>query len=437
MKKFVFVFVLILNIIVNTKINAEQISISSHKILFFEIKGSFLKYDYFKNEYTINQINKTTFTKKLTFDSDSVFAFIDNKIYVANQYSYFIINLKTDNVNKKLQSEDAKVIKNILKDYKIKEGFKNANIEEKIKEITNRQELFIKTFNRFTYISKKFYNYITLNTEDKENYTNKFLTLEKEKKSLEDSITFIVNNYNEFVAENNDKAVSIAKKYSEKINIAEKKYGVIRNLVYCIENVNSVGGVDVYIAFDNNTNKKIKYINYTCKIKNRVGDYVASEIGGKTTFSLKAMGDNYSDKTEKGIWENICYNSWAHTLVLTNIRIQYFDGTIANLDINAIKAVEKKDNEIYSILENYKKERVEEITSTTYQKAIKGDWNKGFTKYINNNNILAINRYWDVIRNYEDCNQKLSYLNSEIFIEYNNYSEEFLQLFKQKPSEIF
>ena len=150
-----------------------------------------------------------------------------------------------------------------------------------------------------------------------------------------------------------------------------------------IDDINSAGGVDVDIYWRNNSDKDIKYIRFTMEFINAVDDIVADDITNHTSFIGKATGpvspttmtieekkniperftgfyykagekwesvisnqqasgffyrdDNYNEvvinESEedkfmiKYSWEAIMYNSTARRINISQIDIEYMDGT--------------------------------------------------------------------------------------------------------------
>ena len=111
-----------------------------------------------------------------------------------------------------------------------------------------------------------------------------------------------------------------------------------------VDEINSAGGVDMKIAWENTSSKTIKYIYFTVEAYNAVDDKVYCEIGDYNEFTGYSTGpfetgytnllyddweDEYSIDT---YWENCYYNSDIRYFVLTNIRIVYMDNTEENIN---------------------------------------------------------------------------------------------------------
>jgi len=128
------------------------------------------------------------------------------------------------------------------------------------------------------------------------------------------------------------------KKKQKEARIAELKNSVKIKSAY-ISRPNSAGGVDVYFYYKNVSKKTIKYLYWSGYVENAVGDYVKCEIrdtyerGGKDTGPIKP------GRTGGGYWECMWYNSSAKKLVLTNISIEYMDGTNLEIGENELKYI--------------------------------------------------------------------------------------------------
>ena len=104
---------------------------------------------------------------------------------------------------------------------------------------------------------------------------------------------------------------------------------------------NSAGGVDAHLVWKNVSNKTIKYLNWSGYPINAVGDPVSCEArgtiegGGKVTGPIKP-GATYGYGT---YWDCLWYNYSAKKLVLTDIYIEYMDGSSIHINSNELKYV--------------------------------------------------------------------------------------------------
>lgn len=104
---------------------------------------------------------------------------------------------------------------------------------------------------------------------------------------------------------------------------------------------NSAGGVDAIMYYKNLSSKTIKYFYWEGYAKNAVGDVVENEIGGDRSFGGKDTGPIKFGKTGGGCWSCIIYNWTAKKLVVTDVTIEYMDGTELRISENEIKYVVK------------------------------------------------------------------------------------------------
>lgn len=104
---------------------------------------------------------------------------------------------------------------------------------------------------------------------------------------------------------------------------------------------NSAGGVDAHLVWKNVSNKTIKYLNWSGYPINAVGDPVSCEVrgtiegGGMVTGPIKP-GTTYGYGT---YWDCLWYNYSAKKLVLTEINIEYMDGSSIHINKNELKYV--------------------------------------------------------------------------------------------------
>ena len=102
---------------------------------------------------------------------------------------------------------------------------------------------------------------------------------------------------------------------------------------------NSAGGVDAIVFYKNLSDKTIKYFYWEGYAKNAVGDIVENEIGGRELFGGKDTGPIKPRKTGGGCWDCIIYNSTARKLIITEVAIEYMDGTELKILGNEIKYI--------------------------------------------------------------------------------------------------
>ena len=102
---------------------------------------------------------------------------------------------------------------------------------------------------------------------------------------------------------------------------------------------NSAGGVDAIVRYKNLSNKTIKYFYWKGYAKNAVGDIVLNEIGGEGIIGGKDTGPIKHGKSGGGCWSCVIYNWTAKKLVITEVTIEYMDGTELKISSNEIKYI--------------------------------------------------------------------------------------------------
>lgn len=98
---------------------------------------------------------------------------------------------------------------------------------------------------------------------------------------------------------------------------------------------NSAGGVDLYINWENLSDKIIKYVYFTVSPYNSVNDIVKCTIRNYSSFTAQDDGPYSKGQGLKGTryyWENAWYNYSIKGVKLENVKILYMDGT--SLDIS-------------------------------------------------------------------------------------------------------
>ncbi len=143
-------------------------------------------------------------------------------------------------------------------------------------------------------------------------------------------------------AEEERKAAEAAKSKQDKLQEVLRIYSAE------IYDIDSVGGCDVTIAWENKSEKTIKYITFTVGAINAVGDNITCDITDKMYCRLKRTGpfkqnegdfeySDYNNKYYGACWGNVWYNYTAKTVEITKIEIEYMDGTEKNIEEEDIK----------------------------------------------------------------------------------------------------
>lgn len=108
----------------------------------------------------------------------------------------------------------------------------------------------------------------------------------------------------------------------------------IRIIKIWTDRPNSAGGVDLYINWENLSDKTIKYVYFTVSPYNSVNDTVKCTIRKYSSFTAQDEGPYSKGQGLKGtkyFWENAWYNYSIKGVNLESVRILYMDGT--SLDI--------------------------------------------------------------------------------------------------------
>ena len=97
---------------------------------------------------------------------------------------------------------------------------------------------------------------------------------------------------------------------------------------------NYVGGVDVNISFKNLSNKSIKYVTFTARFKNSVGDNVYCSIRSTSTMDLDYTGPLNSGRSDTAYWDAVIYNWNCSQIHFDEIEVTFMDGTTHTMTYN-------------------------------------------------------------------------------------------------------
>lgn len=97
---------------------------------------------------------------------------------------------------------------------------------------------------------------------------------------------------------------------------------------------NYVGGVDVNISFKNLSNKSIKYVTFTARFKNSVGDNVTCDIRHSSTRNLEYTGPLSSGRSDTAYWDAVIYNWNCSQIHFDEIEVTFMDGTTHTMTYN-------------------------------------------------------------------------------------------------------
>ena len=198
---------------------------------------------------------------------------------------------------------------------------------------------------------------------------------------------------------------------------------------------NYVGGCDFYLSYINNSSKTIKYLYWTGVAYNRVNDLAYCEIRRSAVCKGWEQGPIEPLEEGGGEWSCVIYNNWAETMKLTNIRIEYMDGTslnIAEADIN--RMLNEPEIEVAEVDASAIKNRLFAETQCSEKVAL---WNERLTR-LNQNTFyegprakaMNDNSYKDVWTQLQDLVSRKNNLQPEI----NNIKNEVKKFDKQIES---
>lgn len=137
---------------------------------------------------------------------------------------------------------------------------------------------------------------------------------------------------------------------AESLRIEEEKIRIkdLRNTIKVINvypsKPNSAGGVDAHTVWKNTSDKTVKYIDFEWVPFNAVGDAVPCTIRGFRPYRGRVTGPIKPGQTQgyNYGWDCVWYNNTITRIVLTDIDIEYMDGTTKNIAARDIEHVYKK-----------------------------------------------------------------------------------------------
>ena len=88
----------------------------------------------------------------------------------------------------------------------------------------------------------------------------------------------------------------------------------------------TAGGVSLAIRFTNTSPDTIKYIRYTVRGYNSVGDPAGGEIRTSSYRTLRDTGPHRPDVTETSNWGELYYNWSLKCVQITKVSIDYLNG---------------------------------------------------------------------------------------------------------------
>lgn len=241
----------------------------------------------------------------------------------------------------------------------VKESVCNQAIEsaEKMETALDKYKILVVVESK--YYSEEFSDILGKTKNDAIQYTKQHARTLINRKNYSGAVEFLKEANT--ICESNEITAMIEEYESvlkvEELNAKIKVHGVRINM-------DSVGGIDVYIAWENKSQKEIKYIKFAVQLYNRVGDTVACEIRDNVTSYLKQTGpipkgkgmyncwstslegcsayfvgdvtykQYQSDEANgwEGIyWSDVWYNTTGRYAKVVGVDIEYMDGTTFSL----------------------------------------------------------------------------------------------------------
>lgn len=150
-----------------------------------------------------------------------------------------------------------------------------------------------------------------------------------------------------FIQDSLEKRDAFIQDSLEMARIEEVKHSIAITSYY-LSKADYCGGRSVYFHFKNISKKTIKYLTWEGSFYNAVGDLVSCEIRnyctmrGTVTGPIKPNGTNW----DSYYWDCVIYNYTARRIEITNIEIEYMDGTSLNIRGNEIQYLIKQGNKV-------------------------------------------------------------------------------------------
>lgn len=125
-----------------------------------------------------------------------------------------------------------------------------------------------------------------------------------------------------------------AKQQAEASKTAMAKAREIIRVKKLTFDMDSAGGVDVYIHWQNNSNKDIKYATFTVTPFNSVGDEVFNHSKYDATTPLQDTGPFKKGQGSNSdtYWSTVWYNSSTKKIKLDKVDIEYMDGSTYTIE---------------------------------------------------------------------------------------------------------
>lgn len=187
---------------------------------------------------------------------------------------------------------------------------------------------------------------------------------QKRIKYYEDSISYLLNNKEEIIATRaKARAENRVQEEIRKYNGRREKYNSwVSTLPASVQRdarllaiprcgISSgyfgVCGFNMYFI-NMSPQKTIKYLTWSGRVKNAVGDYISCEMRHTSSFSGKYTGPCEPLNDEYATWDGVLYNSSAELMVLTSVTIIYMDGSSVSIGKNSLDYLTNIPGEVFS-----------------------------------------------------------------------------------------
>lgn len=113
------------------------------------------------------------------------------------------------------------------------------------------------------------------------------------------------------------------------------------------------GTCEYKMVFVNMSSKTIKYLKWSGKVRNAVGDFVSYEVNHTSSFSGKYTGPCEGYYFDDGIWEPVLFNSSAKEMVLSSVKIVYAEGSSITIGKSSLDVITNIPKEALEYSEKY------------------------------------------------------------------------------------
>lgn len=97
----------------------------------------------------------------------------------------------------------------------------------------------------------------------------------------------------------------------------------------------------------NMSKKTIKYLTWSGKVKNAVGDYISCEVRHISSFSGKYTGPCHPYCDDFATWDAVLFNASADEMVLTSVKVIYTDGSSVTIGKQSLDYITNIPREVF------------------------------------------------------------------------------------------